>query len=275
MNSPFMQQRSTKLATATPVKGSTVDSESVQALYHRVLHRDAGPEEVEMAQRFCNDADGLSRRAAAFVWRYGWGQVEKDAATGKISLGAFEPMPHYGKVGQSTFRWTPEKVHPSKEFGHLYIGAGNGHPGHSWPSVMQWTSPFENQKIRISGVIKRASERGNGVRVWIISNRAGKIREELIKPASGMDLTADLEVSQDEVLSFVVESENKNTDSDSYTWAPKIELVEADGHLSPITRADTDFCGPEGWPINRAKAQTPLAQFAQVLMMSNEFQFVD
>lgn len=275
MNSPFMQQRSTKLAAATPVKGSTVDSESVQALYHRVLRRDARPEEVEMAQRFCNDAEGLSRRAAAFVWRYGWGQVEKDTATGKVSLGGFEPMPHYGKVGQSTFRWTPEKVHPSKEFGHLYIGAGNGHPGHSWPAVMQWTSPFEGQKIRISGVIKRASERGNGVRVWIISNRAGKIREELIKPASSVDITADLEVSQDEVLSFVVESENKNTDSDSYTWAPKIELVEADGHLSPITRADTDFCGPEGWPINRIKAQTPLAQLAQVLMMSNEFQFVD
>jgi len=275
MNSPFMQQRSSKLASATPVKGSTIDSESIQALYHRVLLRDARAEEVEMAQRFCNDADGLGRRAAAFVWRYGWGQVEKDAATGKVSVASFEPMPHYGKVGQNTFRWTPDKVHPSKEFGHLYIGAGNGHPGSNWPVVMQWTSPFEKEKIRISGTIKRSSDKGNGVRAWIISNRAGKIREELVKPASSVELTADIEISQDEVLSFVVESENKDTNSDSFSWAPKIERLGPEGALSPITRADTDFCGPEGWPINRAKPQTPLAQLAQVLMMSNEFQFVD
>ncbi|HEY1083113.1 MAG TPA: DUF1549 and DUF1553 domain-containing protein, partial [Prosthecobacter sp.] len=275
MNSPFMQRRSGKLATETPVSGSTIDSQAIQALYHRVLLRDARPEEVELAQRFCNDANDLGRLAAAFVWRYGWGQVEKDPASGKISLAGFTPLPHYGKVGQNTLRWTPEKNFPSKEFGHFYIGVGNGHPGSNWPAVMQWTSPYEKEKIRITGTIKRANERGNGVRVWIISNKAGKIREELVKPTGSVEINADLEVTRDEVLSFVVESENKNTDSDSYTWAPRIERLAPDGSLSPITRADTDFCGPAGWPVNRLKAQTPLSQLAQVLMMSNEFQFVD
>ena len=275
MNSPFMQKRSTKLAEETPVKGSTIDSESIQALYHRVLLRDAHPDEVEMAQRFCTDAEVLSRRAAAFVWRYGSGQVEKDATSGMVSLTGFEPLAHFGKMGQSTVRWTPDKVFPSKEFGHLYMAAGNGHPGSTLPVVMQWTSPFAKEKIRISGTIKRSSERGNGIRAWIISNRAGKIREEFVKPAGSVELNADLEVAQDEVLSFVVESENQNTDSDSFSWAPKIERIGAEGKLTPITRADTDFCGPAGWPVNRAKPQSPLAQLSQVLMMSNEFQFVD
>ena len=275
MNSPFMQQRSTKLAEATPVKGSTIDSEAIQSLYHRVLLRDASPDEIEMTQRFCNDADMLKRRAAAFVWRYGTAKVEKDATTGKVSLAGFEPLAHFGKVGQNTMRWTPDKVHPSKEYGYLYIGAGNGHPGSQWPAVMQWTTPFSKEKIRISGAIKRSSEKGNGIRAWIISNKKGKIREEFVKPASSVELTADLEVEQDEVLSFVVESENHDTNSDSYNWAPKIERIASDGSVAPITRADTDFCGPSQWPINRPKPQTPLAQLAQVLMMSNEFQFVD
>ncbi|TDU81433.1 cytochrome c [Prosthecobacter fusiformis] len=275
MNSPFMQQRSTKLAAETPVKGSTIDSESIQALYQRVLLRKAGPEEVEMAQRFCNDAKELSTRSAAFVWTYGSGKVEKDAATGKVSLGGFVPFPHFGKVGQSTYRWTPDKVHPSKEFGHLYIGAGNGHPGKEVAVVMQWSSPFEKEKIFISGLLKRSSPKGNGVRAWIISNRAGKIREELIKPASNLELNAEIEVTQDEVLSFVVESENGSTDSDSFSWAPKIERKDASGVLALVTNAETDFCGPDLWPVKRPKPQSALAQLAQVLMMSNEFQFVD
>lgn len=275
MNSPFMQQRSKKLASATPVKGSSIDSESIQALYQRVLLRQANPDEVEMAQRFCNDAATLGTRSAAFVWRYGSGVVEKDAASGKVSLAGFEPLPHFGKVGQSTFRWTPDKVHPSKEFGHLYLGAGNGHPGKDHAVVMQWTSPFEKEKIRISGAIKRSSDKGNGARAWIISNKAGKIREEFIKPAGTVELNADIQVTQDEVLSFVVESENGDTNSDSFSWAPRIERLSAEGAVTPVTRADTDFCGPDAWPVNRDKPQSPLSQLAQVLMMSNEFQFVD
>ncbi|MEN3940250.1 PSD1 and planctomycete cytochrome C domain-containing protein [Prosthecobacter sp. SYSU 5D2] len=275
MNSPFMQQRSMKLAAATPVKGSTIDSEAIRALYQRVLLRSPQPEEVELAQRFCNDADALSNRSAAFVWRYGSGVVETAAASGKVSLVGYAPLPHFGKVGQSTHRWTPETVYPSKEFGHLYIGAGNGHPGKKGAAVMQWTSPFEKEKIRISGTIKRSSPKGNGVRAWILSSRAGKIREELVKPAGSVDLNAEIEVTQDEVLSFVVDCEEGSTDSDSYSWAPKIERMDATGTVTPVTRADTDFCGPDAWPVNRDKPQSPLAQLGQVLMMSNEFQFVD
>lgn len=275
MNSPFMQKRANRLANQTPVQGSTLDSQAIQVLYRNILRRDPRPEEVEMAQLFSADATALSKRSQAFVWRYGSGNVEKDPNTGKVSVADYEPFKHFGKVGKNTQSWTPDKEHPSKEFGHLCIGVGTGHPGESRAAIMQWTSPFEKEKIRITGTIKRPSSQGNGVRAWIISNRTGKIREELVAPTGTVELSADIEVTQDEVLSFVVDSENKNTNSDSYTWAPRIELIREDGGLTPLTRADLDFCGPSGWPANRVKPQTPLAQIAQVLMMSNEFQFVD
>lgn len=276
MNSPFMSQRATRAAAQTPVQGSTIDSQVIQSMYHRVLHRDAKPEEIEIAQRFVTDAENLSRRGNAFVWLYGSGQVEKDAATGKVSLAGFEAFKHYGKMGQSTTRWYPAPKYPDKEYGHLFMGAGSGHPGSKWPVVMQWTSPFEKELIRIRGTIKRSNDAGNGIRVWIISNRAGKVREQLLKPVDSVEMTAELEVSQDEVLSFVVEAENQDTNSDSFTWAPIIERIDQlTGQATVITKADTDFCGPEGWPLKRPKPQSTLSQLAQVLMMSNEFQFVD
>ncbi|HYF34141.1 MAG TPA: DUF1553 domain-containing protein, partial [Prosthecobacter sp.] len=274
MNSPFMSQRATQVAAKTPVQGSAIDSQSIQAMYRRVLLREARPEEVEMAQRFLRDAETLERRSSSFVWQYGYGKVETDPA-GKMKLAEFTKLEHFGKVGQSTFRWYPAKTFPDKEYGHFYVGAGNGHPGAQWPVVMQWTSPFEKEKIRISGEIKRSNERGNGVRVFIISSRTGKVREELVKPKSAVEMGAELEVLQDETLSFVVDAENGSTDSDSFNWAPKIERVNEKGEATPITKQDSDFCGPDGWPLKRTKPQAPLAQLAQVLMMANEFQFVD
>ena len=276
MNSPFMSQRAMRAASQAPVPGSTTDSQVIQSMYHRVLHRDAKPEEIEIAQRFVNDAENLSRRGNAFVWRYGSGQVEKDAATGKVSLAGFEAFKHYGKMGQSTTRWYPAPKYPDKQYGHLFMGAGSGHPGSKWPVVMQWTSPFEKELIRIRGTVKRSNEAGNGIRALIISNRAGKVREQLLKPVDSVEMSAELEVSQNEVLSFVIESENQDTNSDGFTWVPVIERIDQlTGQATVITKADTDFCGPEGWPLKRPKPQSTLSQFAQVLMMSNEFQFVD
>jgi len=273
MNSPFMSQRAGKAATLTPLQPSGIDSQAVAALYQRILHRDPRPAEVELAQRFVQDSEQLRRRSSAFVWSYGYGKVEKDAA-GQHKLTSFKPMQHFGKTAQTKNRWFPADTFPDKDFGHLFVAASSGHPGRDYAAVMQWTSPFDKERIRLSGVLKRANEKGNGVRGMIVSSRTGVIANHLLKPVDSIDLKADIEVQQGEVISFVVDSED-STDSDSYTWIPKIERIAEDGSATLITKSDTDFCGPDAWPLNRTKPQSPLSQLAQVLMMSNEFQFVD
>jgi Protein of unknown function (DUF1553)/Protein of unknown function (DUF1549)/Planctomycete cytochrome C len=274
MNSPFIKQRANLAAKLTPIKGSSIDSQTIQELYHRVLRRDAQPDEVELAQRFAADAGSLSKRSSAFVWSYGYGKIEKGPGD-DVKLTGFTRLQHFGKTAQTKNRWYPTDKYPDKEFGYLQIGLSGGHPGSQWPAVMQWTSPFETQKIRISGSVKRSSDQGNGVRAWIISSLKGRVAEQLVKPAGSVEIKADIEIQQDEVLSFIVEAENGDTNSDSYTWAPKIDQLNEDGSLTAITQSDIDFCGPDAWPLNRTKPQSPLSQLAQVLMMSNEFQFVD
>lgn len=226
-----------------------------------------------MAQRFVEDSEQLRRRSSAFVWSYGYAKVEKDAS-GQHKLGAFKPMQHFGKTPQTKNRWFPTDTFPDKDFGHLFLAANSGHPGRDFAAVMQWTSPFDQERIRLSGVLKRTSEKGNGVRGMIVSSRTGVIVNHLLKPVDSIDLKAEIEVQQGETIAFVVDSE-ASTDSDGYTWIPKIERVNTDGTATMITKSDTDFCGPDAWPLNRTKPQSPLSQLAQVLMMSNEFQFVD
>lgn len=273
MNSPFLNKRAEQASKQTPVKGSAVDSLAIQSLYQRVLSRDPRPDEVEMAQRFAQDAEDLRKRSSAFVWSYGYGPVEKDAA-GNHKLVSFTPFPHFGKTPQTKNRWMPAETIPSKDFGHLFVAIGSGHPGKGNAAVLRWTSPFENERIRISGILKRGSERGNGVRGIIISSRTGIIVNHLTKPVESVDMKAEIEVKLGEVLSFIVDSEGE-TDSDSYSWIPKIERIQTDSTTALITKADIDYCGPDAWPLNRTKPQSPISQLAQVLMMSNEFQFVD
>jgi hypothetical protein len=84
-----------------------------------------------------------------------------------------------------------------------------------------------------------------------------------------------LEVRKGEIIDFAVDPENGDTNSDSFDWRPAIHRLDADGNATLLTQADKDFNDASHWPPSRLRPQSALAQLAQVLMMSNEFQFVD
>ena len=121
----------------------------------------------------------------------------------------------------------------------------------------------------------RDASRGNGVRGLIIRNADQVIAEAVADPQhKDVKLNAQVSVKKGDVLRFGLSSDGE-TDSDSYSWRVKIESRNADGSTSLLTDSRTDFCGPNAWPLNRLKAQSPLSQLAQALIMSNEFMFVD
>src|SRR5207248_3831483 len=96
-----------------------------------------------------------------------------------------------------------------------------------------------------------------------------------IAPQGSVEMrVAKVPVNKGDVLTFAVTSEN-DTNSDSFDWTPVIERVLASGKTELLTDAKRDFCGPDHWPLNRTKPQPALSQLVQVLLMSNEFQFVD
>jgi hypothetical protein len=261
MNSPFMIGVANLLANASVGAAG----EQIRALYRRLLARDPKPAEIGLASRFLSDADAMVKSQPC-AWTYGTMRFRKQQ-DGKTAFTDWKPFAFFD---EKSARWSHTATIPDKLWNYVMWHRQGGHTGvGDIAPALRWTSPFDGT-ISISGVLKKESERGDGVRGWVISDRRGVLKEVLTAPADSqpVELT-DLPVSKGEIISFAAGGEG-STDSDSFLWMPQILQ---NGEL--LTDSTRDFCGKDGWPLKRPKPQSPLSQLAQVLMMSNEFQFLD
>jgi hypothetical protein len=273
MNSPFMRARADAIAKATPLKGSTLDSEAIRAMYQRILARDPQPDEVELAQRFAADADALNGEKP-FRWSYGT-MTLTHTPDGKPSFAEFQPFAHLTERGGGGQKlWSPSEKIPSADpkWGHAFWANYGGHAAPKDLAVTaRWHVPTD-MKVSIDAVLSRSSDRGDGVRAWIHNSRTGVVSEYFCTPQNKKVPTQiTIDVRRGDIVSFLVHNET-GTDSDSFDWQPQITRAD-NGEL--LTNAKNDFCDANRWPFGRPKAQQPLSQLAQVLMISNEFMFVD
>jgi hypothetical protein len=271
MNSPFLRKQASKIAESIPVQGSTIDSKSIKALYHRTLLRDPKPEEVELAQRFLNDATSL-QEAPTFLWKYGAGKIQRDA-TGKITGLEFTPFTTYNASKSRTW-WGMGNAIPDPKWSYVHWAANGGHPSKEHAAVLRWVSPFDGT-IRITGELDRDNPNGNGVRGLIVSSRQGVVKDMLVPAGKKLPVAiGKLEVRKGEIIDFAVDCEGE-TSHDGFEWRPGIHRLDAHGNATLLTQSDKDFADASHWPPNRPRPTNALTQLAQVLLMSNEFQFVD
>ena len=271
MNSPFIRTNAEKLATKLPIEGSTVDAKTIKSLYNQVLLRDPKLDEADLAKRFLNDSQTLQQDAAV-VWHYGSASVTKDEK-GVVSVDDFTEFTNFSKFGTG-HRWAHGAKIPDPKWHFCFWGSTGGHAGDGDTApTARWTSPFSGD-IRISGKLKRPSDQGNGVHGWVINSRTGGLFDVHVDPKGSKEMLVEkTSVKKGDIITFAVTSEN-DTNSDSYEWVPIIERI-AGGSRTLVTNAEKDFCGPDHWPMGRPRPQSSLAQLVQVLMMSNEFQFID
>ncbi|RYD74846.1 MAG: hypothetical protein EOP84_19260 [Verrucomicrobiaceae bacterium] len=91
--------------------------------------------------------------------------------------------------------------------------------------------------------------------------------------SAAMDVVA-IEVKQGDAIDFVVDF-REGLNSDMFTWAPVITAIQATSApdlADSRWEAHQQFGGSMTEPI---VPLTPLEQYAQVLLLSNEFSFVD
>ena len=79
-----------------------------------------------------------------------------------------------------------------------------------------------------------------------------------------------VEVRKGDTIDFIVDS-NVTLDSDSFNWAPNIKTISGSSGAQLAWNAKQDFSGPVE-PIVPLNAWE---KYAQVLLMSNEFAFID
>ncbi len=259
MNSPFVIDRARALAAAPEFQQPSADEPQIHDLYQRVLARRAEPGEVDAGLRFV--ATALTAPGPHDDekpdWQYGYGAF--DAATARTE---FHPLPHF-----SGGEWKGGETMPVPALGFASISKDGGRPGPDAAhcAIRRWTAPRDGT-IAIAGTVRRPAAEGDGVLARIVSSRAGELLKMEVAPAQSAETKLDrVEVKAGETLDFLVDARTGDN-SDGFRWHPTIT-----GDLGTFD-SQAQFAGPA--PA-RPAALKPWEQYAQVLLETNEFVFVD
>lgn len=262
MNSPFVVEQARALAAKPELKGEQSPSEwQIQALYEQVYARRAETTEVEAGLKFVSQQ--LTQPAQIEeeipVWQYGHGAY--DEANKRVE---FHRFAHFKEM-----RWHPSPKIPSPEpkLGHVFVNATGGHVGRDskHAAVRRWTAP-QDAVVSITGVLTKPSENGDGVIGRIVSSRSGEIAKYEVTPKGNAETRINrIEVKRGDTIDFLVEC-GKDDNSDSFLWAPVIQSDTGEWD------AKIAFSGP---PPARPAPLKAWEKYAQVLLATNEFVFVD
>ncbi len=235
-------------------------TELIAALFQLVYGREPSADERALAGQFLRDAQ--QEAPTAPIWQFGFG--EYDAAT--KSLKSFSQLPH--STGSA---WQGGPMLPDEKLGWVLWRANGGHPGDAQHSaIIRWTAP-NDMTVVISGQLKHDSEQGDGVMALVWSSQLGERARWIAHRQSANTFVPATPVRRGESLDFIVTSRT-NENSDSFSWSPK--LATAENGFNKIWDFSADF--PKGQNSQTPDAPlTPWEQLAQVLLLSNEFQFVD
>jgi Protein of unknown function (DUF1553)/Protein of unknown function (DUF1549)/Planctomycete cytochrome C len=281
MNHPFIARRARDLTNRISQSDSTADlRNAIHQLYHSILQRKPTSSEESDAFEFVSAGQRESLPLPpkeTFDWKYGYGELDPASAT----LKSFQPLPHFtGTAWQGGSSW------PDASLGWAQVTAVGGHPGNDLhhASVRRWIAP-EAMTIRIRSTVKHEPNVSDGIRCHMLSSRQGLLRTaNALHTEFQMDVD-NISVQAGETIDFVVDILGE-LNSDQHFWAPVVEEMQANSVTvaSGVTGIDLtsqtttqarrwdatrDFTGP---PV---QLLTPLEQLAQVLLLSNEWMFVD
>lgn len=255
MNSPFVIEQARQLATTT---GEPADPETrIRELYRRIFGR--APEQVELSRglRFVDLRANDQSPATTEIWQAGFGGI--DEATQRV--GHFAPFPHWTGTA-----WQFGPKLPDSGNSYLHLNAAGGHVGNDLQhaAIRRWTAP-QDATIAIEGTLAHPSTQGDGVRGRIVAARAGNLGDWVAEHGTVSTRVDRYEVKAGETIDFVVDGRS-NPSFDTFTWSPVVRRIAP----APAEwKATAGFQGPPTPPLN------PWEEYAQVLLLTNEFMFVD
>jgi hypothetical protein len=253
------------LLERSEVKALTRDTERIQKLYQLAFQRNPDEDEIKLATRF------LQSQAASFVlpetpaWSYGYGHF--DEATHRIET--FTPLPHW-----TGYAWQGGTNLPDPKLGWVILNADGGHVGNdlNHAAIRRWCAPSDGI-VSIQGELHHPSEKGDGVRGRIVSDRQGELGEWTAQHSQTMTKLDRVEVKRGDMIDFVTDCRS-SVDFDSFYWAPVIKyaVTKATRDEPEVWDAKSDFSGPAK---PKPSPLSPWQKYAQTLLLANELVFVD
>jgi len=269
MNNQFVADQARGVAAQSCGTADSNGDARIQWMYRRLFHRDPTNRELQLGIEFVNEIakNPAINEAPVHVksdWKYGVGVV--DEATGRTT--SFTEFPYWnGEDYQGDDQW------PDGTFGSATLGKLGGQPGGVEHAVIRrWTSPVDSS-ISFIGELHHHSAIGDGIRAYIVSSREGIIWSGDVQDGLIMTEFQNHSIRMGDTVDLVVASKGE-AEEDRFRWHPRLYLSGPDSTQFPkqdwLTRFD--FIGPQASPPEPLDAW---AQYAQVLLMSNEFIFVD
>jgi hypothetical protein len=267
MNSPFTIEQASYLASRSENSENDAKSDSatahvrrIERLFRSALGREPSMDELTDALEFVDrgDAKQTTKAHEQIAWQFGWGTYDEPAHTVH-----FQPLPRYEKNA-----WQGGDKLPDPTIGWAVLNAAGGHPGDAAHCVIRrWTAPTAGT-LRVEGLLAHSAEQGDGVRGRVISSRAGVLGSWDAHHNEAVTNLAAWTVEQGETIDFVTDSRS-SVDYDSFIWAVTMRLKKNDKAPERVWESASGFHGPLNPPLTRWQ------ELAQVLLMSNEFAFVD
>jgi hypothetical protein len=270
MNHPFVVQQAKLLLkwSAQPSLQSDTNDSRIHFIYQKLFQRTPTPEELASALRFVEEDQATIVAATdhSKSWQYGYG--EWDESTGRVKN--FRPLPHF--TGSA---WQGDEAWPNEKLGWAQLTASGGHPGNDRQHavVRRWIAGADGS-YNVNSTLIHEPKVGDGIRAFVSHSRLGKLRSATVLGINAEMNLDTIAFQAGDTLDFIVDIGN-GLNSDQFLWSPKItpgtQLTTGSGGDSPNETwdAEKDFS-------TQPKSQlTAWEQLVQVLMLSNEFMFVD
>ncbi len=267
MNHPFVVQQAKSLLNRPEVKSADA-STRIHRIYARLFQRAPMSDELNFSLGFVHEdqAPIIATADHSKSWQYGYG--EWDESTGKVKH--FKPLPHFTGIA-----WQGDEAWPNEKLGWAQLTASGGHPGNDRKHavVRRWVAGTDGS-YTINSTLIHEPQVGDGIRAFVSHSRLGKLRSATVL---GVDAVMNLDTiafKAGDTLDFIVDI-GSGLNSDQFLWSPKIT-----SSLTAVTGAGGDTPN-DTWEAEKDFSAQPKSQLTaweqlvQVLMLSNEFMFVD
>lgn len=269
MNSPFAIERAQALEARFVHEEDQDPAVLIRELFLASLKREPSPKELKRMVDFVTRADIEEGPPPPPLpeWRYGYGgfSVETGHVENFVKFDVFKEK-----------RWQPLENYPNEEFGYVTVQNNGGHPGHDnqQSAIHRWIAPRDGS-ISIEAKLRHNSDKGDGVLGYIVSSQNGLLHESEVFNGFEDAKLENILVEKGDTIDFVA-APNTAPSFDSYSWSQTIIMDIPEGSEGEGMRTEwearADFAGPPPAPPAPLSAW---GQLAQVLLMTNEFMYID
>ncbi len=268
MNGPFVAEQARALATR--VRSADAKNQ-VRELYKLIYQREPTAAQEKLALQFVSSAEAEAieeSRKPASVWKYGYGEFDENTS----AIKNFQPLPYFnGEAWQGGNNW------PDATLGWAQLTSTGGHAGNDLQHavVRRWVSPVDGT-VAIDGELKHERMAGHGIRAYIASSRHGSLGKWILHNQTVETKRESVEVKKGDTIDFIV-SIHESLNNNDFLWAPAIRMTgptaihDVNGYVKQWD-AKKEFGGT---PAQERKPLSAWEKYAQVLLLSNEFVFVD